>query len=421
MVREFNNPLLQQHPGTEALIRASALAVAALVVAVCLAVAPSAAAQPAVAAPAATQVLRVGPARAIKTLAEASRIVRAGSLVEVDAGEYRADVAVWLRDDVTVRAVGGRVRLLADGADAEGKGIWVVRARRMRVEGFDFEGAKVPSRNGAGIRFESGSLWVRDCRFLHNEMGLLTNNDPSAELTVENSEFAHNQRPDGHNHNLYVGLIGRFRVTGSYFHHARSGHLLKSRAAVSEVLYNRLTDEDGGTASYELEFPNGGVALVVGNIVEQGARTENPYVVSYGAEGYKWPNNELALSYNTLVDLLPQGGSFLRVAPGAAVSVHATNNLLMGRGPFSAGGSHAVLQNNLPAQASDFMDAAAHDFRLRKDSPLRGRAADAAPPAGDLPNRPEREYLHPRGTRALAGPAHNPGALQTAGASASTP
>ena len=114
----------------------------------------------------------------------------AGSTIEVDAGDYLGDVAVWERDGVTVRAVGGRVRLLANGAAAEGKGIWVVRATGMRVQGFDFEGAAVPARNGAGIRLERGSLLVRDCSFVRNEMGILTNNDPATVLEVENSEFA---------------------------------------------------------------------------------------------------------------------------------------------------------------------------------------------------------------------------------------
>ena len=219
--------------------------------------------------------LRVGASRPVKTIAQAARLARAGTTIEVDAGEYAADVAVWEHDHVRVRAVGGRVVLHAAGKAAEGKGIWVVRASGMVVEGFDFQGAAVPSRNGAGIRLESGSLRVRDCSFMHNEMGLLTNNDPATVLEVENSEFAYNQRPDGHNHNLYVGQIARLSVTGSYFHLARIGHLLKSRAALNQIFYNRLTDEAGGTASYELEFPNGGVAYVVGNLIQQNIETDN--------------------------------------------------------------------------------------------------------------------------------------------------
>ena len=288
--------------------------------------------------------LRVGPQRAIKTISAAAKIAMAGTTVEVDAGVYLADVAVWQQDDVTVRAVGGRVRLIAQGAAAEGKGIWVVRAKGMKVEGFDFEGAVVASRNGAGIRLERGSLLVRDCTFMRNEMGLLTNNDPGTVLEIQDSEFAYNQRHDGHNHNLYVGQIARLSVTGSYFHHARTGHLIKSRAALNHIVNNRLTDEEGGTASYELEFPNGGMAYVVGNLIAQSAQTENPQLISFGAEGYKWPRNEIHLENNTLVNPLPQGGVFLRVAPGAD-AIRAVNNRVVGTGKLESAGP-GEYQNN---------------------------------------------------------------------------
>ncbi len=295
-----------------------------------LSLAPRLAAQP---APTPAPPLRVGPARAITSIAEAARRVRDGDTVEIDAGTYRGDmaIAVWQRDRLTLRAVGGRVRLLADGAAAEGKAIWVVRGGQVGVEGFDFEGTRVPSRNGAGIRFEAGQLSVRHCRFIDNEMGLLTNNDPRAELAVEFSEFAHNQRPDGHNHQLYAGTIGRLAVADSHFHHGTIGHLLKSRAAVNLIRDNRLTDEAGGRSSYELEFPNGGVAVVVGNLIQQGAQTENPTMISYGAEGYRWPVNVLALANNTLVDERPEGGRFLSVWSGE-VTVAEVGNRLMRHG-----------------------------------------------------------------------------------------
>ena len=52
-------------------------------------------------------------------------------------------------------------------------------------------------------------------------------------------------------------------------------------------------------------------------------------MISFGAEGYRWPRNELFMVNNTLVDDLPRGGDFLRVYPGAdRVLVH--NNLLLG-------------------------------------------------------------------------------------------
>jgi hypothetical protein len=95
---------------------------------------------------------------------------------------------------------------------------------------------------------------------MHNENGILTGNQADTVLEIEDSEFGYNGANDGYSHNLYVGSIARLSVTGSYFHHAAIGHLLKSRAAINYVTYNRLTDEVDGTASYELELPNGGIA-----------------------------------------------------------------------------------------------------------------------------------------------------------------
>ncbi|HEY8907003.1 MAG TPA: hypothetical protein VIM63_13290 [Rhodoferax sp.] len=281
----------------------------------------------------------------------------------MDSDVYVGDVALWQQDNVTVRAVGGRVRLLANGAAVESKGIWVVRAKGMHVEGFDFEGAAVPSRNGAGIRLDTGTLHVKDCSFTHNEIGLLTNNDPDTVLEVEGSEFAYNMRPDGHNHNLYVGRIARLSVTGSYFHHAHIGHLLKSRAAVNHIFYNRLTDEATGRASYELEFPNGGLAYVVGNQIQQGPLTENRTLISFGAEGYKSARNELYLVGNTLVDDYAGWGKWLAVKPAdhgakdavtATVSVMAVNNLLSGSGRLDPG-VPGDIRNNVNVGPDMFM------------------------------------------------------------------
>jgi len=276
-------------------------------------------------------ILRVGPERAVATLAQAAAQASANTVIEVDAGTYRGDVAVWTQPRIALRAVGGRVRLIADGRSADGKGIWVVRSDGMIVEGFDFEGARVPDGNGAGIRLDRGALTVRDCSFLRNEMGLLTGNDPATSLRIEHSEFAHNRRRGRFTHQLYAGSIHRLTVIGCYFHHGNGGHLLKTRAALNHIRYSRLTD-DGGSASYELEFPDGGTALVVGNVIGQGDGTENRRLVAFGAEGYKHPSNELVLTHNTLVDALPAGGEFLHVRP-AQVRVRAFNNLLVGRFP----------------------------------------------------------------------------------------
>ncbi|MFG6468156.1 hypothetical protein [Roseateles sp. BYS87W] len=369
-------------------------------------------AQPA--APRPRPVLAVGPTRAVKTLAAAARQAQPGTVVAVDAGDYVADVAVWPQADLTLRAVGGRVRLLAAGAHAQGKGLFVMRGARQRIEGFDFIGCTVPDRNGAGVRLEAGSLTLVDCGFRDNENGVLTANDASIELDVVDCDFGPIAPREGKTHNLYVGAIARLAVSGSYFHHGLHGHLLKSRAALNHILYNRLTDEIGGRASYELEFPNGGVAVVMGNLIGQSSTSENPHLISFGAEGATWAQQALYLVHNTLVDALPSGGIWLRVAPPQTEVVLA-NNLCVGTPKLAAEG-HWTRRGNQSADWSEFVRAARDDYRLRPDSALRGQAqplGDGQRTGGGLALSPTREYRHPRGTVALpAAGARSPGAFQ---------
>jgi len=355
-------------------------------------------------------VLKVGPRQAVRSLAAAARQARDGTLIEVDAGDYVADVAAWPQHDLTLRAVGGRVRVIAGGAHVQGKGLFVMSGRRQRIEGFDFIGCTVPDRNGAGIRLEAGSLTLVGCGFRDNENGLLTANDDSIELDIVDCDFGPIPLRSGLTHNCYVGAIKRLAVTGSYLHHGLLGHLLKSRAAVNHILYNRLTDEIGGRASYELEFPNGGVAVVMGNLIMQSSTTENPHVISFGVEGAKWPKQALYLVNNTLVDQKPSGGIWLRVTP-RDIDVVLANNLLVGTPQLAAEG-HWTRRANFQADWDEFVRAARDDFRLKPESSLRGKAQDAGEAEG-MKLSPTREYRHPHTSVALAGPARHPGAFQS--------
>ncbi len=355
-------------------------------------------------------VLRVGQGRDFGTIAEAAAAARDGDTLEIESGTYVRQVMTWTQKRLTLRGVHGRVRLLAGGAAAEGKAIWVFRGGDYVVENIEFSGARVADRNGAGIRFEKGRLVVRNCLFENNENGILAGNDKDSELVIEDSEFGHNGAGDGQSHNLYVGSIRKLTVTGSYSHHVRVGHLLKSRARENNIRYNRLTDELGGTASYELEFPNGGIAYVIGNIIQQGSQTENPHIISFGAEGYSLPNNELYLVNNTIVDDRPSSGIFLRVAPGAQ-RVLAVNNLLIGNGKLESAGPGEYRANFNVAWA-DVALASRYDYRLMKKANVVVKAVDSVQASGvDL--RPTQEYATPHHTRPLAaGLVLSPGALQ---------
>lgn len=358
-----------------------------------------------------TRILRVGPQQATRSIAEAAALAQDGDTIEIEAGDYTGDVAVWKQHELTIRGVGGRVRLIANGASAEKKAIWVIRGGAITIENIEFSGARVPGSNGAGIRFEQGYLKVRNCRFIDNENGILTSNNPDASLEIEGSEFAGIRDGGSFKHNLYVGAIRKLRVTGSYFHHAWIGHLLKSRAAENHILYNRLTDEADGRASYELEFPNGGIAYVIGNIIEQGKATENQNIVSFGAEGYKHPANELYLINNTLIDRLPESGYFLAVKPGFHI-VKAYNNLLLGRRPLNPGIDGEFI-NNPNVDAASFVLADRHDYRIRRESPLHRSYRSPGVAVSGIDLAPTHEYVHPATTRPLSTTPLLPGARQT--------
>ena len=215
-------------------------------------------------------------------------------------------------------------------------------------------------------------------------------------------------------HLLYVGRIASLQVSGSRFHDGHAGHLLKSRARRTTLAYNLLLDGTGGQASYEVDLPNGGDALLLGNVIGQSAQTQNPVVVAYGAEGHAWPQSRLRLVHNTLINEGLDPASFLRVwkdrLPRDA-AVQAVNNLAVGIGVFALGAS-GEFAGNFPATRQLLVDVDTLDFALKEDSWLRGRGVDPRQALGaDL--RPKAEFALPVGTTPL--PARDewtPGAFQ---------
>lgn len=359
-------------------------------------------------------VWRVGPSGPLTLISEAARLAKDGDVVEIEAGDYHGDVASWHQRRLSIRGVNGAARIYAAGRSAEGKAIWVFKQGDFDIANIDFVGARAADQNGAGIRLERGQLRIRSCLFWDNQMGLVTADVPYAintSLEIEASEFAYSHVSGRWGHNLYVGAIDRLRVTGSYFHHASNGHLLKTRAAVNEILYNRLTDETGGRASYEANFPNGGKVLMLGNIVQQQQATENGIIISYGEEGYRWPTNELTLVNNTLVNDLTPGGAFVRVAPGP-VSIVFGNNLLVGTGVFLIQAPFKA-ENDSRAEWQDLVRPSRQDYRIRSNDARFARRVVPGGPSAPAPV-PTFQYIHPRQTRPLSEPPRLVGAEQRA-------
>lgn len=339
------------------------------------------------------RVLRVGPDKEYRLPSAAARAAKDGDVIEIDAGLYEKDVAVWRHQNLTLRAVGGnggKAHIRWDGVVAEGKALWVIKGNNTTVENIEFSGAKVPQRNGAGIRHEGAGLLIRHCYFHDNENGILSGVNADNDIVVEHSEFAHNGHGDGYSHNLYIGHARSFTLRFSYIHHAVVGHNVKSRAATNYILYNRIMDEEDGRASYAIDLPNGGLAFIIGTLVQHGQRAENQTLVSYGAEGLTHRLNKLYLINNTLVNDR-QNGRFLFVADGTQAAV-AANNIFAGPGVTANG--PVTLQENLVTDRSELLDTTNFDYRLKAGSRAIGTGIDPGESEG-FNLRAQAEYVHP--------------------------
>jgi MYXO-CTERM domain-containing protein len=195
---------------------------------------------------------------------------------------------------------------------------------------------------------------------------------------------------DGYSHNMYIGDFARFTLQYSYSHQSKVGHLVKSRAYVTKVLYNRLTDETGGTGSYEVDVPNGGTAFIVGNLIEQSAASQNPGIMTFGEEGTPAGyDTHLFVVNNTVVNDLGSG-TFV-IDPTATPAV-VTNNIFYNGGTVSSQAS-AVLTTNFTADPK-FVDVASYDVNLQAGSPCIDMGT-APGSGGGQSLSPAFEYVHP--------------------------
>jgi hypothetical protein len=338
--------------------------------------------------------LAVGPGKTYAAPCAAITAANDGDTIEIDAaGTYDGDVCAIAKNRLTLRGVNGRAKIDAAGKNYGGKGIWVISGNDTTVENIELSGATVPDKNGAGIRQEGANLTVRGCYFHDNEDGILSGGTASSETLIEYSEFANNGAGDGFSHNMYIGHEGRFTLRYSYSHHAKVGHLVKSRAAVNYILYNRISGEDG-TSSYEIDLPNAGTSYVIGNLIEQGANTQNSGILTYGLEGTNAqnPGHALFVVNNTFVNDRSAGGTFISIDAAISTAAVVTNNIFFGGGTISTQSS-AVLTTNFTTDPM-LVNRAGYDYRLATGSPCINAGSDPGMGEG-FALVPTRHYVHP--------------------------
>lgn len=344
--------------------------------------------------PAFASTWHIGPSQPYTKPSQVASLVQNGDTVLIDAGVYPNDVARWTAHNLLFRGVGGFAQLPCGGIVYGGKAIWVIVGNDVTVENIEFSEAACPDRNGAGIRSEGINLTVRGCYFHDNENGILAGDIASGDFLIEHCEFSGNGYSDGLAHNLYINHAHSLTFRYNYSHDAKVGHELKSRAFNNFIYCNRFSDETG-TASRNIDLPNGGFTILMGNVIVQDQFSENNNLVGYGLEGLSNPNSELYVMHNTFVNNKTVG-SFIQVANGTA-RLKAYNNIFAGPGTLIAGTATLLdtLSNRAAAiSAFHFSNPTAYDFNLEPGSVAAGIASNAGL-AGGLLLSPAEEYVHP--------------------------
>ena len=368
-----------------------------------------------------TPVLKVGNNKEFTSIAAAAAAATDSCIVEIDAGTYSGDVTLWKQNCVIIRSAGGEVILDAAGKYWDGKGIWEINGGIFIVEGITFKNCKVPDRNGAGIRLSKGFLTVKNCKFMYNEMGILTTNDGISTLNVQNCEFAYNFSSShlGYTHNIYVGEMAKFSVSGSWFHHASHGHLIKTRAALSIIRYNLISDgnDEQSQASYEIDFASGGIGVVVGNIIQQSKNTQNAVFISYCREGrVPWTENELYVSHNTIINNRTTTDPVIEAPESLRKYVGAFNNVMSKNTRFNMNimdieaGNIQFEEGDLTtdyAPTKQSADTWLNKIDRNADSHLSKKLKDMG-----ISLIPTAEYVHPMKIQSLEKAPTIPGAYQ---------
>jgi Right handed beta helix region len=198
-----------------------------------------------------------------------------GTIV-IRPGTYQ-QCAVQTEGVVAYRAaVAGQV--IFDRATCEGKAALVLRGQGASIDGIIFQGIGVVDGNGAGIRLEKGNLAITRAIFRNSEQGILTAEDTTSQITIDQSTFSGLGRCDrglSCAHSIYIGNYGSLTVTNSRFERGNGGHYVKARTGRVDLRNNAFDDSRGKETNYMIDLAEGSSGVITGNTFVQGASKEN--------------------------------------------------------------------------------------------------------------------------------------------------
>ncbi len=300
-----------------------------------------------------------------------------GDTIYIDGGVYSNDATKWINRNLTFIGLGtgsNRTVLQYNGDIPNHKGIFVFETPgtcdNAHIEDIVFDGAQVTDgdgANGAGIRFQANNLTVINCKFMNCQNGILEGNGSvtTSNVTILNSEFynngyqqQNNATYSGYAHHIYISAsTDTLLVRNCWFHHPRGqANSLKTRAQRSYILYNLIDEESSGYGSWEINIAQGGLNIIMGNIIIQGSAGAN-----HGIVGYDAVTNVLEDFYfisNTVINQHKGNIKYFNIAPVSGVntfkiynnifaSVTGTNvSMFTGNVPVSLDSSHNLTDND---------------------------------------------------------------------------
>ncbi|MBL0309809.1 MAG: T9SS type A sorting domain-containing protein [Bacteroidetes bacterium] len=285
-----------------------------------------------------------------------------GDTIYLDGGTYVNDAVKWEKKNLKFIGMGTSQNptvMKYTGDISNGKGIWVFEqpgvSDNAYIENITFDGAQVSDGNGgngAGIRYQSVNLHIRNCCFVNCQNGILEGgNYNGSQVIIENSEFSNNGYNGsnssyiGYEHHIYISAnTDSFVVMNCHFHDPRGqANSLKTRAQRSYILYN-LIDEASGNGSWELNIAQGGMLVVIGNVIIQGPSGANHGIIGWDAVTN--PLEELYFINNTVINKFAGNVRFVNVSPVSDITAFKFYNNIFAS---TTGASNTLFSGNIPA------------------------------------------------------------------------
>jgi hypothetical protein len=279
--------------------------------------------------------LVVGPEATFRQPSAAAAAARSGDTIRILPGTYY-DCAVWRADDLTIDGSGEATRIT--DRICEGKAIFVVKGRNVRIRNLALARARHLDGHGAAIRAEGRDLSLDGVLIEDNQDGVFAPGLAGGVLRIEHSTFRSNGALPGSTPSAAVraGGLDMLLIRNTVFENGRGKAAILSHAGWTGLEACRI----GGGARIE-----GAAVLVEGGLRAVRNRVE----AGSGPAGYR--------------------AAILALPSASRLPLVLTGNQLDGDGLLLlnwSGQDEQLAENVVPPGALEASDAGAWWFAVRQ-------------------------------------------------------